>query len=396
MAAGPKLLLLDEPTSRLDPISARRFLDVLRRLREELGVTVVLAEHRLEEVFSLADTVLTLDAGRLVSALPPRAAALSLSSSPLSSALPAAARLWAALGKEGEAPLTVPEGRDFVRRFTGGEAPAAAFPPADETPAGDVLLEGKNLTFAFKKNADPVVDGVSLSLFAGEHLCLLGPNGAGKSTLLRILAGVLPALGGKVRLFGRELKTYKRGEQYKNGIAMLPQEPGAVFLRATVLEDFLSVLPELSKEDAEKKARALAEKTGVAHLLNVNPLDLSGGETQLSALTKLLLTSPRVLLLDEPTKGLDPEKKAVLAAIIRSCLAEGNAVLTVTHDADFAAETATRCAFLFRGELLAEAMPAHFFRDNAFYTTTTARMVPGAITTEAAAKTVSAKRKDKR
>ena len=385
MAASPRLLLLDEPTSRLDPVSARRFLDVLRRLKEDLGVSILLAEHRLEEVLSLADRVLVLENGALRFDGGAREAADLLSDSALSPALPAAVRLWAGLGKAGTPPLNVPEGRVFLRQKQ--LAPVAA--PPETLPAGEPLIEAKRLTFAFGKNADPVVDGADLTLRAGEHLCLLGPNGAGKSTLLRLLAGLLPALGGKVRLLGRDLKDYKRGAQYKNGVALLPQEPGDVFLKSTVREDLLFVLSDLPKTEAEAEVQAFAKEMGIEALLDVNPLDLSGGETQVAALTKVLLTRPRVLLLDEPTKGLDPERKAALNSRIGAFCEAGGAVVTVTHDADFAAQTATRCAFLFRGQILAEGEKHAFFAANAFYLPAVSRLVPGAITVEEAVERMS-------
>ena len=387
VVTGPKLLLLDEPTSQLDPITAMNFLDTLKRVNRDFGVTVLLAEHRLEEVFSLADTVLAMDAGKLIACGAPPEVCGQLKQSRLFAGFPSAARLWNALELASPCPVNVREGKALLRELAGTRT-LAFTPPApkdaDETPA----ITAKGLWFRYQKDDADVLKDLGVTVARGEIFCVLGANGVGKTTLLHVLAGIKRPYHGKVKLGDRDVSSFKRGSLYKNGIAMLPQDPKTVFIKDTVradLEDLLHTLGH-KKHEAAALAAQCAETHGIAALLDKNPLDLSGGERQLCALAKLLLTEPRVLLLDEPTKGLDAYAKARLAALLEKLAAEGTAVVTVTHDVEFAALTAHRCALLFDGELLAAGPPHAFFAHNTFYTTAAARMarenVPGAIFTE--------------
>ncbi len=378
-AGDPVLLLLDEPTSMLDPIAAARFLDTLERMRRDLGVTVLLAEHRFSSLYPLADRVLALENGRVIADGTPGDAAKTLSASPLFGGFPPEIRLWSALGCPGKCPASIADGRALLTK-TNLPAPT----PTDGPTGSESLLSAENLTFYFEKNAPPAVTDVTLDVKAGRHLCILGGNGAGKTTLLRLLAGLLPPTAGKLRLFGKPYKAYKRGALYKEGVALLPQDPSALFLKSTVLEDLTDVLPG-KKEGKETAARSAAEKAGLTGLLARHPLDLSGGECQRAALLKILLTKPRVLLLDEPTKGLDAEGKRALRETVRRLTDEGKAVVTVTHDVEFAAAAADECAFLFRGEILSRSAPADFFAKNRFYTPAVSRLAPGYLTVEALA-----------
>ncbi|MBR5411274.1 MAG: ABC transporter ATP-binding protein [Clostridia bacterium] len=374
-AADPKFMLLDEPTAMLDPIAADRFFETLERIRRDFGVTVLLAEHRFAPVYARADRVLALDGGRLIATADPIAAAKTLKGTVLAGALPVEARLWKGFGCPGDCPKDLAAGKKLFDERRVRDLPEES----PETEEKETVLSAKDLTFCYQKNAPPAIDDLTLDVKAGEHLCVLGENGAGKTTLLLLLAGLRPPLSGKVRFRGRALKDYRRGSLYVNGVALLPQDPGALFLKSTVLEDLVDAAPG-KRDEAEKAARELAEEYGIAKLLGANPLDLSGGEKQLCGLVKLLLRAPEVLLLDEPTKGLDPAGKRLLRETVARLTAEGKAVVTVTHDVEFAAGAAQRCAFLFRGQLLALDAPRAFFAKNRFYTPAASRLLPGALT----------------
>lgn len=388
-ATDPALLLLDEPTSQLDPIAARRFFDALFRLNTDFGVTVILAEHRLEEVFSLASRVISLEEGKIIADGAPREVCEALKGSSLFLGFPTAARIWNALSSPLPCPLNVNEGKAFVHTLAGDKKMAPSF--SDREIHGETVIRCKDVFFAYEKDKADVLNSLSLEVKKGEHLCVLGGNGAGKSTLLGVLSGLLPPFTGKVQILGKSRKEYKRGALYKNTLALLPQDPAAVFIKSTVREDLETILKTMgcSPAQAKEKAERAGEREGISHLLDQNPLDLSGGEKQKCALAKILLTEPQILLLDEPTKGLDAFSKLHLRDTIRALTNEGKTVVTVTHDTQFAAISATRCALLFRGELIAEDTPHPFFTANTFYTTAAHRILPGAITAEEVIKTVS-------
>ena len=387
VVTAPKLLILDEPTSQLDPITATVFLDTLKRVNRDFGITVLLAEHRLEEVFSLADAVLAMDAGRLIANGAPAKVCEALQESRLFQGFPSAARLWKALGAEAPCPVNVREGKLLLQTALKGETRPFE-PPAAAPERGETALAAKGLWFRYQKDGADVLKDLSLTLREGEIYSILGANGVGKTTLLQVLAGLRRPYHGKVTLFGKNISEYKRGALYKNGLSLLPQDPKTVFIKDTVLEDLTDLLHTLGlkKEEALAKAEAAAAEYEIAPLLRKNPYDLSGGERQKCALVKLLLTEPRALLLDEPTKGLDAYSRLRLADLLRRLASQGKTVLCVTHDVEFAAAVSHGCALLFDGVLLASGAPHPFFTGNTFYTTAAARMAsgltPGAIFVE--------------
>lgn len=347
LVTRPKLLLLDEPTAQLDPIAATEFLSTLRRLNRDMGNTVLMTEHRLEETLPSADGVIVLENGKVAFTGEPRAACAFLRRHPLAAALPAAARIWSGLGGGGECPLTVQEGQRFLAAR--GE-PAVL--PADSNPIpADTALHCRGVWFRYEKNGEDVLRGVSLTLGEGEVYSLLGGNGAGKTTLLYCLAKMERIYKGKIKAAGRAV--------------FLPQDPRQLFACETVREELAEMAADW---------QAVAEAEGLTHLLDRHPYDLSGGEQQRVALAKLLLTKPDILLLDEPTKGLDAVCKQMLAARLRKLAAAGVTILTVTHDVDFAAEVSDRCGLLFDGEIISEDAPRRFFGNNCFYTTAASRM----------------------
>lgn len=375
----PQLLLLDEPTGQLDPIAAAEFLAVLQKLNRELGLTVIMAEHRLEEAFSLADRVVVMERGRVLLNEPPQNVGAALRRCdphhPLWPGLPAAVRIYSGLPPHRQTepcPLNVREGRDFLEsRFT----PRPAEPPVDTPPTTPPAAQLSEVWFRYGKEEPDVLRGLTLSVHTGEHYCLLGGNGSGKTTALRVLAGLEKPYRGQVKIAGRPLKAYRGHALYEGLLALLPQNPQTVFVRDTVEADLAdAVLP--TENPAETVAK-MAEKWGITPLLARHPYDLSGGEQQKCALVKLLLRRPTLLLLDEPTKGLDAAAKAHFQGLLAQLKTEGVTVVTVTHDVEFAAACADRCALLFDGEVLSQESPVRFFSENAFYTTAASRMARG-------------------
>ena len=358
LAMGPKLLILDEPTSMLDPLAARNLLATVQRINRELGVAILLTEHRLDEVFPAADRVVTMDQGRILSDGAPAEIARQLSGSTEKSriyfGLPAAVRIFSELEQTDDLPLTVRDGRRRLERLLPitEESAAPETIKTEKEAKRPAVLEGKELWFRYTEKSKDILRGTDVTLREGELLCLLGGNGAGKTTLLQTLATFKKPYRGKVKL--------AKGQR----LCMLPQNARSLFVADTVEKELLD-----SAGQDQAKAMQMAEKLELTPLLARHPYDLSGGEIQRLAVGKLLLREATVLLLDEPTKGLDAYAKAELAKLLRALCRDGTSILIVTHDVEFAARYATRCALMFDGLLLSEGEPHAFFAGNRFYTT---------------------------
>lgn len=375
MVMQPKLLLLDEPTSQLDPIAAADFIATLQKLNRELGLTILLSEHRLEEVFPVADRVIVMERGRPCLTGTPRELCGVLRSHPLAQGLPSASRIWAGLDvPDTPCPLTVREGRELLETYFAGRA--GALVPVRPRPETPPVLQADGLCFRYEKDAPDVLRELSLSVHGGEIFALLGGNGAGKTTTLHLLAGLEKPYRGTIRILGKKMKDYKNGALYRGCLSLLPQSPRTVFLKDTVREDYRQLLEAHGVKAGEQaeKIDAMAARLDIAPLLDRHPYDLSGGEQQKCALGKLLLTDPKILLLDEPTKGLDAEYKERLRTLLHALRAEGRTIVLVTHDVEFAAAVADRCALFFDGEVIADGAPNEFFSGNHFYTTAASRI----------------------
>jgi len=387
LAMNPKVLLLDEPVGQLDPVGAREFLNALFQLNRELGLTVVIAEHRLEDLFAEADRIVLMHEGRIVCALPPRKLGDALPALPQAKrtlpSMPSASRIWHGLDGTGACPLTVREGRAWLGRYACEHPPGEpAKAPEAKAASGHMAVSLRETWFRYDQKAPDILKGARLDIRQGEIFALLGENGSGKTTLLRIVSGHLRPYRGSVRLFG------KKPERYQNGVALLPQDPQTVFLQSTVREDLLEVLLArgISRGDALRQIGARSEELELYGVMDRHPYDLSGGEQQRAALCKALLLEPEILLLDEPTKGIDAAAKEILRSILHKRKDRGVAVLLVTHDVEFAAVTADRCAMLFDGAVIGAAAPREFFSENAFYTTAASRIsricFPDTVTVE--------------
>ena len=370
MAMQPEILILDEPTSQLDPIAAADFLNTLKKINRELGTTILITEHRTEDIFPAADRVIVMEQGRITADGDPRTVARQLyeSESQMFPALPAPVRIFYGADAAGACPLTVREGRNWLTsqfptppRISAPEAEAPF--PAGKIPALEIL-EG---WFRYERTSPDVLKGLCFSVPQGALYAIVGGNGSGKSTTLKTACGICKLYRGSVRIFGKPLQAY-RGQLFDGCLSMLPQDPKCIFVKQTVLND----LKEMSGN--MEKIQEIARLCQVDHLLQAHPADLSGGELQRAALAKVLLTQPRLLLLDEPTKGLDSFFKQSFASILRQLCREGITVVMVSHDVEFCAEYADVVGMFFDGQLLASNTPRKFFGSNSFYTTSAGRM----------------------
>lgn len=372
MAMSPYVIILDEPTSQLDPITANDFITTLKKINDELGLTVIIIEHRLQEVFPIADKVAVMEDGKVICYDTPRNVCEKLSNHPMSQGFPSAVRIWQKSGSKGECPLTVKEGRNFINlNFSERKLPLRNTIPNTED-----IITLKDVFFRYEKGGNDILSGTNLSIKKGEHFCILGGNGSGKTTTLKILAGLLKPYRGKVIIDNNKMTKKTTADFNRLGVAMLPQNPESVFLKSRVIDDYteLCKIKGIEKSNYEDKINSVAEKLGIKDLLENHPYDLSGGEIQKCALGKVLISEPKILLLDEPTKGVDAYSKLSLSKILQEIKSDGVTIITVTHDVEFASIVADRCGLFFDGEVLSSLVPQEFFSKNNFYTTASSRI----------------------
>ncbi len=402
----PRVLLLDEPTAQLDPVAAREFLQSVHRLNQELSTTVIISEHRLEEVFPLATQVLMLDRGQVSCQGPPEEVARrvwNLQDQRFREYLPSVSRLFLNLnGQAGvfsgngpdsrfspadparsaikchpeghRVPLTVRDARiwldnlDVTRIQYRSEEPPEGVP----VPANPGLLQGRRIDFQYQRDQVPVLQALDLELHAEDFLVLLGGNGSGKTTLLKVLAGILRPQRGRVLLDGQSIHKMSAPERTRR-LGYLAQNPALYFCRDSVQEQLWQRVENLGLSRNDPRVDEVISLFDLAEVMERHPHDLSGGQQQKLALALVLLSRPQLLLLDEPTKGLDPIWKLQLARILQELQRQGSGILMVSHDIEFTARFARRCALLFQGRVVAPDTPRDFFRQNHFYTTVVQR-----------------------
>lgn len=376
MAMQPSVLILDEPTSQLDPIAAADFLATLGKINRELGTTIILTEHRLEEALPLASRAAVMDRGRLLCEGSPAEIGQRLREEghAMFLAMPAPMRIWAAVENSQRCPVTVRDGREWLARHLEKHPPDSVRARRIPLCGTEQAVTANDLWFRYEKDLPDVVRGLTLNVRKGEFLALLGGNGTGKTTSLRLIAGLQKPYRGEVTLCG--------------SVGVLPQNPQTLFVKKTVREDLFEILRGggLSAEEKGEKVARAVQICRLEGLLDRHPYDLSGGEQQRAALAKILLLDPDILLMDEPTKGLDAEFKQAFAEILRLLLHRGVTILMVSHDIEFCARYAHRCALFFDGGIVTDGTPEAFFSGNSFYTTAANRMarglIPNAITAE--------------
>nr|WP_312577121.1 energy-coupling factor transporter ATPase [Sedimentibacter sp.] len=392
MAMQPSVLILDEPTSQLDPIAASDFIATLGKINRELGTTVILTEHRLEEAMPLADRVLVMDRGKIIADGLPRDVGQSLSNlhHKMFLAMPVPMRVYAGVPNDLDCPITVREGREWIDAFV--ESHTLQKVKADSVNSQKSYLkpavELREAWFKYEKELPDVVKGASILAYPGEFLSILGGNGTGKTTTLSIISGILRPYRGKVLLYGKEVSNIPDNEKFGGLLGVLPQNPQSLFVKKTVELDLYEMLKNrgISKEEQKRKISKVSKVCDLTNIMSQHPYDLSGGEQQRAALAKVLLLEPKILLMDEPTKGLDAEFKQIFAGILRILLSQDVTVIMVSHDIEFCAKYAHRCALFFDGGIVTEGTPTEFFSGNNFYTTAANRMsrhlLTGAVTAE--------------
>jgi energy-coupling factor transporter ATP-binding protein EcfA2 len=369
LALQPEVLVLDEPTSQLDPQAAEEVLVSLRHLNEDLGLTVILSEHRLERVIQYADRILYMPA---LGAKPfldqPRIVAAQL---PLVPPLVDLGRrlAWSPL------PLTIKEGRahakalhsrlrqagsadDAPPKSNGNGHSATASPPAAE---GAILIEARGVSYSY--GGRPALRGVNLSVRQGEFVALMGRNGSGKSTLLKQIVGLLKPDGGQMTVAGRDTRRTAL-EDVTRTVGYVPQHPGSLLFSETLAGELTFTQRGHGLPIDGDRARALLERLELGRMADRNPRDLSGGEQQRAALAAILIADPRVILLDEPTRGLDYIQKHALAALLSELKDEGRAIVMATHDVELAAACADRVILLAEGQVVVDGPAREVMTDS--------------------------------
>ena len=423
MAMHPSLLILDEPTSQLDPIAASDFLGTVRKINRDIGTTVILTEHRLQDIIPHADRLFVMDKGSVFLEGAPREVGekLKVKDPGMYLSMPVPMQIYGGVDSALPCPLTVSEGRSWMRKYLETEAipqESTKAEPQEDTHselqggakqetkdkaswqlfkgkdrAEDYALELRDVWFRYEKDSPDVVRDFSLKVKKGEFYAIVGGNGTGKSTALSLMSGVRKPYRGRIFLEGRDIRSFKNEELYYGYLGAMPQNPQSIFLKKTVLEDLYSVIggkkdrpsPEypisMKKEEA---IRGIVSLTRLEGLLERHPYDLSGGEQQRLALAKVLLLRPKLLLMDEPTKGMDAEYKEVLGGILKKLTAHGMTIVMISHDVEFVAEYADRVGLFFEGNIITGKRTREFFAGNNFYTTAANRMArqffPEAVT----------------
>ena len=423
MAMHPKLLILDEPTSQLDPIAASDFLETVRKINRDIGTTVILTEHRLEDVIPWADKVYVMDKGRMIADGTPNEIGEQLRTMghDMFLSMPAPMQIYAGTNSSLRCPLTVSQGRRWLseeletkgikikkernqeetakkKNSILGKLSGLKKEPEKEIPE----IRIKDVWFRYERDLPDVVKGLSLDIKKGEIFAVVGGNGTGKSTAMSLIARIRFPYRGKIYLEGKEIGKYSDDELYHGFLGVMPQNPQSLFVKKTVREDLYEVIDgkrerkseaypiEMKKKDAVEGIVSLTRLEG---LLERHPYDLSGGEQQRLALAKVLLLRPKILLMDEPTKGIDNHYKKELGEILRKLSEHGVTILMISHDVEFCAQYADRTGLFFQGNVVTSEESKKFFAGNNFYTTAANRMArnyfPNAVTVEDVVKAIN-------
>ena len=423
MAMHPKLLILDEPTSQLDPIAASDFLETVRKINRDIGTTVILTEHRLEDVIPWADKVYVMDKGRMIADGTPNEIGEQLRTMghDMFLSMPAPMQIYAGTNSSLRCPLTVSQGRRWLseeletkgikikkernqeetakkKNSIFGKLSGLKKEPEKEIPE----IRIKDVWFRYERDLPDVVKGLSLDIKKGEIFAVVGGNGTGKSTAMSLIARIRFPYRGKIYLEGKEIGKYSDDDLYHGFLGVMPQNPQSLFVKKTVREDLYEVIDgkrerksdaypiEMKKKDAVEGSVSLTRLEG---LLDRHPYDLSGGEQQRLALAKVLLLRPKILLMDEPTKGIDNHYKKELGEILRKLSEHGVTILMISHDVEFCAQYADRTGLFFQGNVVTSEESKKFFAGNNFYTTAANRMArnyfPNAVTVEDVVKAIN-------
>ena len=408
MAMHPSLLILDEPTSQLDPIAASDFLETVKKINRDIGTTVIITEHRLQDIIPFADKVFVMDQGKLITEGTPGEIGLELKRREhgMFLSMPVPMQIFASVDSDLACPLTVSDGRMWMQEYLnlhpevvrGREIREAQAEETQNRKQGKnkkekPAIEVKEVWFRYEKESADVIRDLSFQVKKGEFYAVVGGNGTGKSTTLSLLCRIRAPYRGKIILDGQDIRKFSDRELYNGYLGVLPQNPQSLFLKKTVLEDLYSVIGGKKEKTSpeypinmkkEKAIEGIVSLTHLEGLLERHPYDLSGGEQQRLALAKVLLLRPKILLMDEPTKGMDAEYKEELGEILKKLQQHGITIFMISHDVEFVAEYADRVGLFFEGNIVTNKETREFFAGNSFYTTAANRMArqffPEAVT----------------
>ncbi len=379
MAMQPSVLILDEPTSMLDPIAATEFLETIKRINRELGITIIMSEHRLEEVIPITDRLIVMDEGQVIADGSPSVVGETLFAldHPMFLAMPTSMQLTKGIDPHMQCLVTINEARKWLTAsMDGKEIHRERLPNKSFECTKDKVFQLTDVWFRYDKHLPNVIKDLSFDVHEGEFYCIVGGNGTGKSTTLSLMSGIHQPYRGKILLHGKRLSKLSSKERFTNNLAVLPQNPQNLFVKKTLELDLHEVLSttSLTKEERGEKIEEIVKLTELDDLLSMHPYDLSGGEQQRAALAKILLLDPKIILLDEPTKGLDAFFKERLAKILNKLLQKKVTIVMVSHDVEFCAKHAHKCALFFDGHIVTENLTRTFFAGNSFYTTAANRI----------------------
>lgn len=365
LAMQPDILVLDEPTSQLDPVAGEEILTMIKRLNEENGITVILVEQRLERCFHLADRVLVMENGRILFDDTPDIVAKwsAKNNMPLVSPL---AALFAGTGFP-DVPLTVKKGREILRShnlFVKNPVPLITNNKTSRLTGSECLVDIQNLWFTYP-NGKEALKNVNLRIKPGDFTVIMGENAAGKTTLLKNINGLLKPGRGQVKVLNRDTRNLSV-EELASTVGYLSQDPNDYLFLPTVREELDFTLNNLGLSDNGISEKIL-HRLQLTPYAEVNPRDLSAGERQRVALASVLVAGPKLLLLDEPTRGLDYRLKAELGNILRELQADGTGIIVVTHDVEFAAEYAGDIVLMAEGTVIAGGSKYEMLTGSTFY-----------------------------
>lgn len=386
MVMEPEVLILDEPTSQLDPVSASEFLNTIKKINDELGTTVIITEHRLEDVFAMAHRVVVMDEGTIIAdGAPKDVCAELINNNSMCLALPVSARVFAGLKDAEDMPLTVGEGKVKLEKYSKTHTiDKNAIINNTQIQNSDPCIQIKDAFFRYEKYMHDAVKNLNLTVYKGEFFAILGGNGTGKTTAVSLMAGLNTPYRGRVYINGCDISKIK---DIHKQVGVLPQDPKTLFVHKTVYMDLMDVTDgSLSQMERHSDVCNVASLCSIDTVINQHPYDLSGGEQQRVALAMVLLQNPKILIMDEPTKGMDAHFKQVFADILNNLKASGVTIVMVSHDIEFCACYADRCGLFFDGGITSLNTTRSFFGGNRFYTTSANRMsrklMDGAITAQ--------------
>ena len=392
MVMEPRVLILDEPTAQLDPLAARNLFDMVKRVNAELGTTIIVVEHHLEEAYGMADTAVAMDRACINTSGTPKEVAREMG---FNEGLPSALRIAKAVdGDDNNLPLTVAEGQRWLYRkwkeigdgFLSAKhvkGTGAVTHSYSDTP----IIKMTDVAFTYDK-INAVLSDCSLEIRRGEIFALMGGNGTGKSTLLKLLCADINHVYGRIEILGKKINNVKDAPLGYRQMVYMPQEAKALITEITVEEELQEALYgiNISSEEKKEKVSSMLDTIGLDDYKRYHPYDLSSGQQQRLALGKLLLLEPRIILMDEPTKGIDFEGKKQFAEIIKRLSGEGVTILMASHDIEFCARYTDRCGLMHDGRVVAAMDRREFFAGNSFFTTAANRIarrfIPEAILPE--------------